>query len=57
MELYENPDTIIIANSASKADYVYRMLKRKIVNGEFAPGTALYIRDVRIQLNVRRTPV
>ena len=57
MELYENPDTITIANSASKADYVYRMLKSKIVNGEFAPGTALYIREVSIQLNVSRTPV
>ena len=57
MELYENPDTITIANSASKADYVYRMLKSKIVNGAFAPGTALYIREVSIQLNVSRTPV
>lgn len=57
MELFEKPNAIDISNSASKADYVYRILKSKIIEGEYAPGTALYIREISAQLNVSRTPV
>ncbi len=57
MDLYEKEDAISISNSASKADYVYRILKNKILTGVYAPGTALYIREVSAQLDVSRTPV
>lgn len=57
MELFEKPETISISNSASKSDYVYRILKSKIIEGEYSPGTALYIREISAQLDVSRTPV
>ncbi|MGM9640221.1 MAG: GntR family transcriptional regulator [Faecousia sp.] len=46
-----------VAGSSSKAEFVYRTLRNNILNGIYAPGTALYIRELSIQLNVSRTPV
>lgn len=41
----------------SKAEFVYRVLRDDILSGQYAPGTALYIRELSTQLGVSRTPV
>lgn len=41
----------------SKSEFVYRTLRDAILNGTYAPGTALYIRELSTQLGVSRTPV
>ena len=43
--------------SGSKADFVYRAIRNNIISGKYAPGTALYIRELSLQLEVSRTPV
>lgn len=43
--------------ATSKAEFVYRTLREKILNGTYPPGTALYIRELSTQLDVSRTPV
>ena len=52
MDHLENPST-----AKNKAEFVYQTLRTQILNGVYAPGTALYIRELSIQLNVSRTPV
>ena len=34
----------------SKAEFVYRVLRDDILSGQYAPGTALYIRELSTQL-------
>lgn len=46
-----------VNNSGSKSDYVYKTLRNNILNGTYAPGMALYIREISLQLDVSRTPV
>nr|WP_325182106.1 GntR family transcriptional regulator [uncultured Oscillibacter sp.] len=41
----------------NKAEYVYQTLRKQILNGTYAPGTMLYIRELSTRLNVSRTPV
>lgn len=41
----------------SKSEFVYRTLRDAILNGTYAPGTTLYIRELSTQLGVSRTPV
>lgn len=52
MDHLDNPST-----AKNKAEFVYQTLRTQILNGVYAPGTALYIRELSIQLNVSRTPV
>lgn len=42
--------------SGNKSEYVYRTVRDNILNGTYAPGTALFIRELSLQLDVSRTP-
>lgn len=46
-----------VNSGESKSAFVYRTLRNNILNGTYAPGTALYIREISTQLGVSRTPV
>lgn len=53
MEYFDEGTT----NGESKSEFVYRVLRNDILNGNYAPGTVLYIRELSSQLGVSRTPV
>lgn len=46
-----------INTSTSKAEFVYQTLRNNVLNGKYAPGTPLSIRELSLQLDVSRTPV
>lgn len=46
-----------VSTSSSKSEFVYRTVRNNILTGKYAPGTALYIRELSQQLDVSRTPV
>ncbi|MGM9659468.1 MAG: GntR family transcriptional regulator [Faecousia sp.] len=47
----------VMTETTSKSEAVYNMLLNKIVDGSYAPGTLLSIREISQQAGVSRTPV
>lgn len=53
------PDEVDVAKkkSESLSNYVYEAIKKKIINGELAPGNSLMDRALAAEMGVSRTPI
>lgn len=56
--LYRPDETDISKKkSESLSNYVYEAIKKKIINGELAPGNSLMDRALAAEMGVSRTPI